>query len=221
VKFSAGNCDQPETADQPPPRTALPARLRPPLRPRPWPDGRPASHARVIPDRLTVAFTLRAWRSCRVGNHLCNRSSDPGALNAALVPEFQFLGSGSGREAQGLDRTQKPAAISSSVKLGSKRAPPRHRVRRSVAHTGWRSPMTFCLKGRRLPPASGRISNQEGLVSGCAGTFATNGGPRAKPRSAPDQKRRPRPDCASTTFRCTAKPKWAILAPATVVMIRG
>jgi hypothetical protein len=31
-----------------------------------------------------------------------------GALNAALVPEFQFLGSGSGREAQGLDRTQVP-----------------------------------------------------------------------------------------------------------------
>jgi len=26
---------------------------------------------------LPVAFILRAWRSCRLGNHLCNRSSDP------------------------------------------------------------------------------------------------------------------------------------------------
>jgi hypothetical protein len=38
----------------------LPARSTASLRPRPWPDGRPASHARVMPDRLTPAHRSRS-----------------------------------------------------------------------------------------------------------------------------------------------------------------
>jgi hypothetical protein len=68
----------------------LPARSTASLRPRPWPDGRPASHARVMPDRLTPAHRsqsrcLAAWDDAGMvrGSGAAVRLNDSTQLAAA------------------------------------------------------------------------------------------------------------------------------------------